>query len=165
MAVTVGQRNVKDTPENNQLRAVTKAQALALHTIKIASNKNVFDEQYMETFTNKIINMATSIYLDCMSANNIFVDSEDMWKIRSKLQVRAKMNCNNMLGMIELSRVLYKLRGKKVVYWTNIVIETRNLIGKWHNSDKKRYTEKLEKIKEEKEKSQRKEEISVQDGE
>ena len=44
MAVNVGQRNVPDTPQNQQLQACTKAKELALHTLAICKNKNVFTE-------------------------------------------------------------------------------------------------------------------------
>ena len=52
MAVNVGQRNVPDTPANRQLEACQKAMDLAIHTIQICKNKNIFVEEYQDALTN-----------------------------------------------------------------------------------------------------------------
>lgn len=54
MAVNVGQRNVPDTPQNQQLQACAKAKELALHTLAMykyykelwkGANKNVLHKK------------------------------------------------------------------------------------------------------------------------
>ena len=54
MAVKVGERNVPDTPQNRQLDAVWYARELALYTIKICQNKNIFIPEYQSSLTDDI---------------------------------------------------------------------------------------------------------------
>ena len=61
MAVNVGQRNVKDTPQNRGLISLNKALNLSVHTIKICSNPKVFDEKYQK-FVDKTV-VVRLIYL------------------------------------------------------------------------------------------------------
>lgn len=53
MAVKVGERNVPDTPQNRQLDAAWEARELALYTIKICNNKNIFLPEYQSALTRK----------------------------------------------------------------------------------------------------------------
>lgn len=55
MAVNVGQRNVPDTPQNRQLDACWKARELAIHTIKICNNKNIFLPEYQSALRGIIV--------------------------------------------------------------------------------------------------------------
>ena len=87
MAVNVGQRNVPDTPANRQLEACQKAMDLALHTIKICNNKNIFKVEYQEALTNDIIKCAKDIYVFSWNGNNIYVTKNNgRWEQREKLQ-------------------------------------------------------------------------------
>ena len=139
MSVNVGERNVPDTPQNRQLNACEKARELALHTIKICNNKNIFLPEYQSALTDDIIRTAKDIYISVWSANNILTKTSEQWKYRSQLQKKAALQCNNLLALISIARALFHLKGKKVSYWSGVTIETRNIIRKWHESDQKRY--------------------------
>lgn len=140
MAVNVGQRNVKDTPANRQLEACEKAMELALHTIKICKNKNIFTVDYQEALTNDIIKCSKDIYVYAWNGNNVFVTADNgRWKERSKLQVAAISKCNELLALINIARRLFHLKGSKVKYWSQLTIETRGLIRKWHEANAKQY--------------------------
>ena len=85
MAVNVGQRNVPDTPANRQLEACQKAMDLAIHTIQICKNKNIFTEEYQDALTNDIIRCAKDIYIYAWSGNNIYVKPDNgRWPEREK---------------------------------------------------------------------------------
>ena len=73
MAVNAGQRNVPDTPQNQQLQACTKAKELALHTLAICKNKNVFTEDYKNILTDDIVETAKDVFVYAFSANDIRV--------------------------------------------------------------------------------------------
>lgn len=140
MAVNVGQRNVSDTPANRQLEAAQKALDLALHTIKICDNDNVFDPKYRASLTNDIIECAKQIYLDVWIGNNIYVkQGNGRWKNREKYQLEAIAKCNELIGLINLARRLFHLKGKKVRYWTQMTIDTSAMIRKWHEANAKQY--------------------------
>ena len=140
MAVNVGQRNVPDTPANRQLDALQKAQDLALHTIKITANQNIFRPEYQNALTNDIIRCAKDIYIHAGSANDIRVDgNKERLLERLKLQRTAIRECGDMLRLIDLARRLFRLKGNKVRYWSGLTRETAGLLTRWHESDLKRY--------------------------
>lgn len=142
MSVNVGQRNVPDTPQNRQLDACWKARGVALHTIKICTNKNIFLPEYQAAITDDLIRMAKDIYIKVWTANNIRVTAgrKDLWAYRSKLQIQAVLESNNLLASIGLARAVFHLKGKKVAYWSKLVIESRNMIQKWHEADVNRFS-------------------------
>lgn len=140
MSVNVGERNVPDTPQNRQLDACWKARGVALHTIHICTNKNIFLPEYQSALTDDMIQTAIRIYKNVWKANNIRVTKQTHWKYRSRLQMEAILDCNDLLASIGLARSLFHLKGKKAEYWSGLVIEARTLIAKWHTSDTKRYS-------------------------
>ena len=143
MAVKVGERNVPDTPQNRQLEAAWEARELALYTIQICNNKNIFREEYQSSLTDDIIRTAKDIYIHAWTANNIRVtgsERKELFAYRNKLQRQAIMDCNNLLALIGLARPLFHLKGKKVKYWSEKAIKTRNYIKRWKESDQDRYS-------------------------
>ena len=145
MSVNKSDRNVADTPQNRHLDAAWKARGLSLHTMKICKNKSVFLPEYQSALTDDIIRLSKDIYLKVRRSNNIRMDVKDParkaknWEARSNLQVSAILDCNDMLYLIELARALFHLKGKKAEYWSNLTVETREYIKRWHESDVDRY--------------------------
>lgn len=142
MAVKAGERNVPDTPQNRQLDAAWYARELAIYTIKICTNENVFLPEYRSALTDDIIRTAKNIYINTWTANNIRVDGkrkEELWNWRSHLQKQAILDCNNLLALIGLARMLFHLKGKRVNFWSEQTLKARNYIKKWRESDIDRY--------------------------
>ena len=140
MSVNAGDRNVPDTPQNRQLDAVCKAEELALHTIKITKNKNIFTEEYQEALTNDIIRCSKDIYLLARRGNNVYVKKGNgKWAKRVEYQSAAIDKCNDLIGLIQLARKLFKLRGRKARHWSQLTIDTRSLIIKWRESTVKEH--------------------------
>lgn len=143
MAVKTGERNVPDTPQNRQLEVAWEARELALYTIQICNNKNIFLPEYQSSLTDDIIRTAKDIYIHVWTANNIRVtnsERKELFAYRNKLQRQAILDCNNLLALIGLARPLFHLKGKKAKYWSEKVIKTRNYIKRWKESDQDRYS-------------------------
>lgn len=143
MSVKAGERNVPDTPRNRQLNAVWYARELALYTIKICDNENVFLPKHRQSLTDDIVRTATAIYLNSWTANNIRVtekNKKEMWSWRSRLQRQAILDCSKLLALIGLAHPLFHLKGKRVEYWSDQVVKVRNYIKKWRESDIERYS-------------------------
>lgn len=143
MSVKVGERNVPDTPQNRQLNAVWYARELALYTIQICKNQNIFLPEYQTALTDDIIRTAKNIYINAWTANNIRVtekQKKELWGWRSKLQRQAILDCNNLLALIGLARPLFHLKGKRIKYWSEQTIKARNYIKRWRESDIERYS-------------------------
>lgn len=104
MVVRVGERHVPENERNLQLNACWEARELAMHTIRICTNENIFLPIYKEALTDKLINLSLSIYLNVWSANNVRVTRLNEWSRRHTLQKQALLNCESMLALIGLSR-------------------------------------------------------------
>ena len=140
MAVNAGERNVPDTSQNRQLEACEKAMELAIHTIQICKNKKIFTVEYQDALTNDIIRCAKNIYVYAWEANNIYVrEDNDRWPQRERLQLLAISKCHELIALINIARRLFHLKGKKVRYWTQLVIDTRAMLGKWHEANARQY--------------------------
>lgn len=122
------------------LEAILMAKKLAVHTIKICSNENVFDPKYRGAITNDLIETAKDIYADAQEANNVYVgDDAEQWHCRKRLQDEALSKCKRMLALITLAREVFHLRGKKVNYWSELTVDTKDKIKAWRDSDRGRY--------------------------
>lgn len=145
MSVNKSERNVPDTPQNRHLDAAWKARGLAIHTMRICKNKNIFLPEYQSALTDDLIKISKDIYLKVRRSNNIRMDVKDPerkaenWTARSRLQISAYLDCNELLYQIDLARGLFHLKGKKAEYWSGLALETREYIKRWHESDIDRY--------------------------
>lgn len=140
MAVNVGQRNVSDTPANQQLEAIDLALELVLHTLKITRNKNIFTDEYKD-LTGDIIQCAKDIYIYAWDANGEYVraDHKDRWPERNRKQLKAISRCNRLFALTNVARRAFHLRGKKVRYWQGMISDTRKALSKWHESNRRQY--------------------------
>ena len=134
MSVPASQRS------HSKLEVILMARHLAAYTIKITKNQNVFLPDYNNGITNDIISIAKSIYVDCWTANNIYVTYREDWLERKKLQENAARNCNNLLALIQLAQEVFHLKTKRIKYWGQKTIDVRNKIRAWSSSDSKRYS-------------------------
>ena len=132
---------VKDRKEN-KLEVFLKALDLLKYTLKITQNEKVFKQEYKEPIVDDIIETVKNIYIDAWDANNVMVRAGDVdaWKIRRQLQLKAARECNRLLALIDIAKSVYHLDGKRVEYWIGKVLDTRELIRKWNESDSKRYS-------------------------
>lgn len=131
---------IESNRTKSPLETSVKARDLACYTIKISINEKIFDPQYKTVITDKIVSDAIDIYRKVWMANNIKVNkNQDAWTKRSKLQMEAKDLCNDMLALVGIAKPLFHLTSKRIEYWTGRVIEVREMIKSWHESDKKRY--------------------------
>lgn len=57
------------------------------------------------------------------------------------MEYNALTLCKTLIGIINISQRLFHLRMKKKEYWVRLAYDARDLINKWYESDKKRYSE------------------------
>ena len=134
MAVPEGKR------KPGKLKALVQARDLAVYTLRICSNEKAFPAQYRNGLISRIEAEATGIFIDCWTANNIMVNNDaERLKERGRLQKRAMDSCNNLLALIMVAEKACHLRRKRVMYWGGLVLDVRNLIKAWKESDEKRY--------------------------
>lgn len=121
------------------LEAAERARELAQHTILVCKNPKIFLPEYRSALTDDIISTAKGIYIGVWTANNVMVKCHDDWAERERMQKKAASDCNNLLALIGLARTLFHLRGKKVHHWSQMTVDVRAMIRKWHEADQRRY--------------------------
>lgn len=123
-----------------RLEVHVKAQALAAYTAMILSNHNVFDPNIDTELTNRIRNCAYDIYAKSWAANKIRAETNSINRItRYNLQEEAILICDEMMAYIGIAKAVFKLRKKRMKYWSGLIMEVHNLLQAWKESDVKRY--------------------------
>lgn len=125
----------------NKFEVLIKARELAVYTIQITNNKNVFSDYDM--VVNDLQKLGKDIFIGLWYANNCDLRTES--ELRLQYQRQAIRDCYALLATIQLAQPLYHLKLKRVEYWSRMIIDVRNLIRKWRDSDKKRISEKKKK--------------------
>lgn len=138
MSVNAGQRHVPSTPQNMQCYAVDATLSLLCHTLNNCKNK-VFCEEGKTRIAERIVDTATEIYMKAYAANKIRVTNQTMRDARSIRQTDAIIHCNELIALINAAKRIYHLRRGKTEFWVQKIIETRELLKRWHVADAKRY--------------------------
>ncbi len=130
---------IESNRTENILQVSIKARALAVYTLRITRNQKIFASEFKEDLTDLLITDAVNIFRWIWKANCIRVKTSRDWERRSRLQVMAKEQCNDMLALISLAKPTFHLKTKRVEYWVSQVTEVRKMIEKWHEKDAERY--------------------------
>lgn len=131
----------KSKQGKNKFDLFDKTGRMAAHTIHITKNPNVFDPEISYKVLEEIRVTAVRIHILCWRANDIKVpetNNRQQIEERLKLQYMALKYCTDLKALINLTKPLYHVSGKKVKNWMRKVLEVQSLISKWSESDKKR---------------------------
>ena len=121
---------------------LTKALKLASYTIDITDNKKVFVPEHSKT-TEQIVFLARDIYHKARVANNIRVgDDKELLMERRRLQNEAIEECDQLLSEIQIAKLLFHLRTKRVKHWGSMVEDLKGYLRKWRESDADRFRKK-----------------------
>ena len=132
---------VKSKQGSNKFSLHDKTARMAAHTIRITKNPNVFDPNVSIRVLEEVRVTAVRIHILCWRANDITVpetDNRAQIEARMKLQYEALRYCTDLKALINLTKPLYHVSGKKVKNWMKMVLEAQNLISKWRESDRSR---------------------------
>ena len=124
----------KEDRGEGKFDTLTKALQLASYTTDITNNKKVFTPDHEKT-TERIVDLAWSIYHRARIANDIRVENTNDLMERRKLQNHAIAECDQLLTAIQIAKRVFHLRLKKVKYWGEKVEEVKNYLRKWRESD------------------------------
>jgi hypothetical protein len=113
----------------------------------VASKKKFFNNSEIaiiqlkeDSIVNKIRQQAYDIYVNAFNANEINVKKQPYRKDeRLRKQLRAIELCEEHLATIQLCRHKFHLSNKRIKYWGGKTRDLRDVIIRWHNSDKDRF--------------------------
>ncbi len=121
--------------ENNELKVVIKAKEMAVHTIKLTSNCNKFPKKYRFTLCDRMQNKSMNIYEFLLEANRTHLSSI---RLRSELQTKAILNCDELLFYIEMCLQLNIIESNSAEYWSKLVSDIKFMTIAWRTKDKER---------------------------
>ncbi len=135
MAVPEGKRT------ESKLEVLIKARELALYTSTVCNNNKIFPKRDRWLLTNKIVEASLVILEEVATANSIYVASPSDYIMRRDCQTKAFAYTSRILALIELAYMKYNFEDNRIVHWTRLCTDTRNLIRKWKKSDASRFKE------------------------
>lgn len=125
----------------SRFQTCDKALELAVYTSNILANDKIFDTKFKSTI-DRIGAEATMIYHNVRVANNIKVNDyqtdTDSVQRRLTLENEALNLCDDLITDIMISHKLFHLKASRVRFWTQLTIETQNLIKSWMKSEVER---------------------------
>lgn len=130
---------VKSKRHDGLLTVITKANELAVYTIKICSNEKSFPKHYRWCITAKIVDSAIEINNNIVKANSVYVSMKPDYEERRKFQTLALSHTYSMLSMIDIAYRTFGIETDRVKYWTSLVVEVQGLLRNWRKSDADRY--------------------------
>ena len=131
----------KNEREHSRFETADVALALATHTYNITSNAKIFNQIHYRMI-GRLTGEATMIYQKVRVANEIKANTIEDAKERLKLQKDALDYCKALTSDIMISKGLFHLRMRRVIFWNGYVTRLEAMIKAWMDSDKKGYKEK-----------------------
>lgn len=129
---------VEDRGEG-KFETLTKALDLATYTINITDNKKVFTPEHQKS-TERIVFLARDIYHRARVANDIAVKGDEgLLAERRKLQNEAIAECDHLLSEIQIAKMIFHLRTKRVKHWGEKVETVKSYLRAWRESDADRF--------------------------
>lgn len=122
-----------------KFNVLVEANFLAVHSMQIVSNPNIFDLKYQSVMGNDLIETSKDIFISAYTANEIKVENKRQAVERLKLIEHAIIYCDRLLALIQMAKKLYHLDSKRVKFWGGKTLSVKELLKKWYQSECKRY--------------------------
>lgn len=131
----------KTKRSKSRLAIVTKSIQLATYTVQICSNEKHFPKRYRWCITSKIVENALEINKYILMANATKTGKttlKDDLKIRCHYWSIAWSSTCSMLSLMEIAYNAFGIDGKRMEYWTGLVVQLQDLIKKHKHADQQR---------------------------
>lgn len=135
---------VKSKRGINKFETTLLARQLAVYTLRITVNENIFDPKFDKPLTYEIMERGKNIFVNCYEANNTSLYYE--YDKRKDLMTNAIKDCDTLLALIQLAQPIFHLKTKRIKYWGNLILEVKSSIKAWKKSDSERYKIQREQI-------------------
>lgn len=130
---------VKSKRSEGQLSVFTKANDLAVYTIKICSNEKHFPKHYRWCITSKIVETALDINNNIIEANTIYVSDAQDYALRKERQQKALAASAALLSMTDIAYRTFGIESGKIEHWTGLIMDVQTAIRNWKKFDAERY--------------------------
>lgn len=131
----------KNEREPSRFETADVALALATHTYNITSNPKIFAPIHYRLIS-RLTSEATFIYQNIRVANEIKATTPEDARERYKLQKEALKTCKALTSDIMISKGVFHLRMRKVIFWNKYIERLEVMMKAWMESDIKNYNAK-----------------------
>ena len=131
----------KNEREPSRFETADVALALATHTYNITSNPKIFAPIHYRLIS-RLTSEATFIYQNIRVANEIKAVTPEDARERYKLQKEALKTCKALTSDIMISKGVFHLRMRKVIFWNKYIERLEVMLKAWMESDTKNYNAK-----------------------
>lgn len=118
------------------MRVITKAQELAVHSFRLTSNSDRYPKKYRHSLSDRIQIKSLQIYETLLEANRINHMADK--KARCEMITKGITYCDELLFFIELSMNLNLLKDKSAAAWSKMVTDVKRLAIAWRSKEKER---------------------------
>lgn len=130
--------NASQRKPPSELNVISKTKDLLKHTYQMTNNTKHFPKKVRFTIVTRMQNCATEI-LECLvEANDLNLSIPEQKAQRLILQARALTKCKLLLYYIELSYESKHINGGSCAYWSQMVVDVKNMTAAWLKKDKSR---------------------------
>lgn len=130
--------NMNQRKPPSELNIISKAKDLLKHTYQMTNNTNHFPKKVRFTIVQRMQNCATDILELLVEANDLNLSIPEQKSQRLILQARALTKCKLLLYYIELSFESNHINGGSCSYWSQMVVDVKNMTATWSKKDKTR---------------------------
>ena len=119
---------------DTDLKVITKAKELAVHTFKLTSNCNRYPKKYRHSLVDRMQIKSLDIHDALLEANRInnVVNKRE----RCEMITKAIMHCDELLFYIELSINLGLLADNSAEYWSKMVLDVKYMAIAWRTRER-----------------------------
>ena len=133
----MAESDTKNAPrkEGQEMKVITKAKELAVHTFKLTINTNRYPKKLRHSLVDKLQIKSLEIYETLFEANRINVANKNE---RCEMITKAITYCDELNFFIELSIELSMLSDGSAGYWSRLVSDVKNMAIAWRTSERAR---------------------------
>ena len=121
--------------EGQEMKVITKAKELAVHTFKLTINTNRYPKKLRHSLVDKLQIKSLEIYESLFEANRINISNKNE---RCEMITKVITYCDELNFFIELSMELALLNDGSAGYWSRLVSDVKNMAIAWRTSERAR---------------------------
>lgn len=137
MSVRVGDR------QKGKLEVLNKARVLKRYTLALLKNEKYFPKSVRWLYAIPIQNEMRGASICIKRANATYISdsiTRDIeFKYRAGQQIEAYAHLEALLDLVEDIYLAKYISGRQAEHWTELIVETEQLLKAWEKSDKERY--------------------------
>ena len=125
-----------------KLQVLNKARELKKYSLGIVRSEKHFPKSTRWLYASPIAEEIREACICIRHANSVYVSSEDEYRYRRMEQTKAHAHLDALLDLIDDAYDAGYIDGRRVDFWTGLILQTDDLLKAWIKSDREKYQSK-----------------------